>query len=527
MLDGLTFAALLAGAVLLDGLVRPRASTGLPLSGRSMTGLWLLSWSMIALFGLFLACCGNVPLSAGLALALLALLVLVSNAKHAMLGEPLLFSDLALIGAIFRHPQFYLSAISIGQRIAAGTVAIILLAMLAWLFVPAPQPHLAGIMFLLGSLAILALTIRSAPFRNLAHAPDAYADVRRHGFLPTLLLYWLRWRESRDPPPCAEIDRHPPSALQAAPELMVVVQCESFADPADLFNGTDLALPGLSSARENAWQWGKLEVSGFGAYTMRTEYGVLFGRDEDALGFRRYDPFLTALGEASYALPARLKGAGWRSLFVHPHDMRFYSRDRIMPAGGFAELVGEERFAPVPAGAGRYVTDAALAEQIVLLAREAAKPSLIYSVTIENHGPWAPDMPSGGDLVQSYLRLVRNGDAMLTSLLEQLAALRRPALLVFFGDHRPSIPGATSPDGGRHTPYVMMRLDASGEIVRGDNRRVDLTPAGLHHAMLDIVLGDPVAHPRPGIAIPRAEKAPAAAVPATVAAEGGRTSGAG
>ena len=492
-----------------------------------MAGLWLLSWLMTALFGMFLACCGNVPLSAGLALALLALFVLVSNAKHAMLGEPLLFSDLALIGAIFRHPQFYLSAISIGQRVAAGVVAAILLTMLAWLFVPAWQAHLAGMLILLGSLAILAMTIRSAPFRGLAGTPDAYADVRRHGFLPTLLLYWLRWRESADPPPCPDTDRHRPPAHQATPELLLVVQCESFADPADLFDGLDVLLPGLSSAREKAWQWGRLEVSGFGAYTMRTEYGVLFGRSEDALGFRRYDPFLTALGEASYALPARLKGAGWRSLFVHPHDMRFYGRDTIMPAGGFADLVGEEHFAPVAAGSGRYVTDAALAEQIARLAHEALGPSLIYTVTIENHGPWAPDMPSGGDLVQSYLRLVRNSDAMLTTLLDHLATMQRPALLVFFGDHRPSIPGATAPDGERHTPYVMMRLDGSGEIVRGDNRRVDLTPSDLHHAMLDIVLGAPVANPRPDAAIHPAEKAPATAFPATVAVEGSQTSGAG
>lgn len=526
MPDGLILAALLVGAALLDRLVYPRPEAGFRPFGRSMVGLWLLAWLMTALFGLFLACCGNFPLSAGLALASLALLVLVSNAKHAMLGEPLLFSDLALIGAIFRHPQFYLSAISAGQRAAAGVVAIILLALLAWLFVPAWEAHLAGMLFLLGGLAMLAMTMRSGRVRGLADTPEIHADLRRHGLLPTLLLYWLRWRQSNDPPACAEVDRHLPSTDQAAPELLVVVQCESFADPAELFDGLNVTLPGLSRARDIALQWGQLKVSGFGAYTMRTEYGVLFGRGEDALGFRRYDPFLTALGEASYALPARLKEAGWRSLFVHPHDMRFYSRDQIMPAGGFAELIGEEHFAPVAAGAGRYVTDASMAEQIVLLAREAIEPCLIYAVTIENHGPWAPDMPSGSDLVSSYLRLVRNSDAMLTRLQEQLALLKRPALLAFFGDHRPSIPGATSPDGGRHTPYVVMRLNDAGEIVRGGNRRVDLTPAELHHAMLELILGEPLAG-APATSICPAGTAPAGGCPAKVVAESGQPSGAG
>jgi hypothetical protein len=238
-------------------------------------------------------------------------------------------------------------------------------------------------------------------------------------------------------------------------------------------------------------QWGQLEDSCFGAYTMRTEYGVLFGRSEASLGFRRYDPFLTALGEASYALPARLKAAGWRSLFAHPHDLRFYGRDRIMPAGGFAELIGEARFTPPRANEGRYVTDAAVAERIVALATAATGPTLIYAVTIENHGPWAPDTSSEASAVsQGYLRLVRNSDAMLTTLLDGLATVGRPSLLVFFGDHRPSIPGVVSPGGPRHTPYVMVRLDGVSEVVPGDNRRVDLTPAELHHVILGAVLGE-------------------------------------
>jgi hypothetical protein len=475
---------LLVSAALLDALVRPRPAK----AWRSLGGLWLLACMQTALFGAFLAICGNAVVAAALALAAQALLAAASNAKYAMLGETLLFSDLGLFVAIFRHPQFYLSAVAIWQRVVAGLAAAALLVVLAWLSVADLMTHLAGLAVLAAGLAALALSLRRAPPGRLTPVPAATADVARLGLLPTLLLYWLRWRESRDPPPCA------PSARQAradAPELVIVIQCESFADPVELFGDPAFALPGLAFARANAAQWGNLQVSGFGAYTMRTEYGVLFGREEDDLGFRRYDPFLTALGEVSHALPARL-GAGWRSLFVHPHDMRFYGRDAIMPAGGFAELVGEDRFAPPGPGEGRYVTDAAMADEIVTLAAAAQGPALVYAVTIENHGPWASDgTPGGGDLVPGYLRLVRHGDAMLASLAARVAALERPALLVFFGDHRPSIPGASLPGGDRHTPYVMVSMDAAGRIIPGDNHCVDLTPAELHHAILDAVLGPP------------------------------------
>ncbi|WP_246623428.1 LTA synthase family protein [Sphingomonas colocasiae] len=443
-----------------------------------------------ALFGLFLALCGNSLVAAMLAFTLQALLALASNAKHAVLGEPLLFSDLALVGAIFRHPQFYLSAIRPWQRVAVGMATMALLTVIAWLSVADLLAHVLGLALLIGSLTILALSLHVAPLRRLASMPDTHADLHRHGLLPTLLLYWLRWREDPDPPPCPKMERHTP---ECAPELLILIQCESFADPADLFDDATLALPGLSFARENAWQWGRLEVSGFGAYTMRTEYGVIFGREEEALGFRRYDPFLTATGEASYALPRQFRG--WRSLFVHPHDMRFYGRNRIMPAAGFSELVGEDSFTPPTPAEGRYVTDAAIAQRIMALAETAVQPSLIYAVTIENHGPWASDGSPNADPVAGYLRLVHNSDAMLSMLIGRLRTLGRPAMLVFFGDHRPSIPGATAPGEGRHTPYVMIRIDAGGRIARGEKNRIDLTPAQLHHAILRTVLGEPATAP--------------------------------
>jgi phosphoglycerol transferase MdoB-like AlkP superfamily enzyme len=216
---------------------------------------------------------------------------------------------------------------------------------------------------------------------------------------------------------------------------------------------------------------------------MRTEFGVLFGRSEEALGFRRYDPFLTAHGEASHALSARLGAAGHRCLFVHPHDLRFYGRDRLMPAIGFDLMLGEGDFPP-PSSTGRHVDDRTVGTVLCRLIDQATAPTFVYAVTMENHGPWAADRLAGspGGL-DAYLHHLRNGDAMLNDLIDHLIATRRSALLVFFGDHRPSIPGASEPGKARHTPYVMMRF-REGAMIADPGDRVDLTPDRLHHAIL-------------------------------------------
>jgi hypothetical protein len=477
--------ATLAVAILLDGTVRPRR---IALSHWRWQGLAIHLLVTTTLFGWLLAASGSSPVAAGITIGLIALATVTSNAKFAMLGEPLVFSDLALILWVFRHPRFYLTAISARQRVMLAIAAPLVVVALAALFVSRLAPHLTGLGLGIFAAGTLLTLLRSAPITAIAREPDLEGDLSRLGLITTLLVYWLRWRATRDPPPysfqlSAEAIATPTGL--PTPELIVIVQCESFADPVDLVPSKTAELPSLARARAQAWQWGNLEVSGFGAYTMRTEYGVLFGRSETALGFRRYDPFLTAHGEISYALTARLAPLGYHRLFVHPHDMRFYGRDLLMPAIGFDRLIGEDQLAPDRSGRARYMNDRALGEAISAIIDRTVGPTLVYAVTMENHGPWIKEQQSGspGGL-EAYLHHVGSSDAMLTALIDRLSKTGRSALLVFFGDHRPSIPGIVGPGGARHTPYVMLRLTKDGEIMPDANRRIDLTPAELHRAIL-------------------------------------------
>ncbi|PKP95426.1 MAG: capsular biosynthesis protein [Alphaproteobacteria bacterium HGW-Alphaproteobacteria-14] len=479
----------LTGVVLIDGFATPRRSD---LAGRARA-FWLLICVSITAFGVLLGLSGNPTLAAALTLAMHLLLVFASNAKSRVLGEPLVFTDLALVGAVFRHPQFYFSVLAVWQKIAGFIAALALAAVLAWLARPGLAMAMLGAAVAAAGLGATWLSFRIGLFDKLACRPDIAADAAALGLVPSLILYWLRWRAGKAGPALAQhgtaLVKDGPNNPDAA-QLIVVVQCESFADPVELFGDLGHALPALDASRADAVQWGSLLVSSFGAYTMRTEYGVLFGRDETELGFRRYDPYLTAIEDARHALPNRLNPNRWQSLFVHPHDMCFYGRDRILPAAGFAKLVNEEAFARPASGDGRYVTDAAVADKILELANGTRDPAFIYAVTIENHGPWATHGKADRDMmIANYNRLVRAGDAMLGRLREEIAALGRPAILVFFGDHRPSIPRACSPGGARHTPYVMIQFDGAGQIVAEPNRRKDLTPAQLHHAILELNLG--------------------------------------
>ncbi len=468
-------------AVLADAFALPRGRMSLPL--RSPGGTVVLVLAAMLVYALALILTGAPVVSGVVVAALFGAFALISNIKRRVLGEPLVFTDFALIGAVFQQPQFYLTALRPVQVVVlAGGVAglFIILAALSNLDLAA---RLAGLGLGLIAGGGIAAALRHIDFSASNDVPDPDHDVMRHGLVPCLLAHWYAWRHTADPEPC----QLPPIA-GASRQLVVIVQCESFTDPAVLLGDPVLLLPGLEAARRGAFQHGRLMVSGFGAYTMRTEFGVLFGRGEDMLGTRRFDPFLTARGEASHALPNRLDRSVWTSWFVHPHDMRFYGRDRLMPEAGFDRLVGEDAFDPPAPGEGRYVTDAAVADRIINLAeQDSAGASLIYAVTIENHGPWPPGDADAAHSAAPYLKLLGRSDAMLARLMDALPGIGRPTILCFFGDHRPSIPGASEPGTERHTPYVLIRYSADGTPMPGSAAECDLTPAELHHAILDAI----------------------------------------
>ena len=136
---------------------------------------------MATMFALWLAGFGNATAAAVLAIATMALFTVASNAKYKMLGEPLVFSDLALIAGIFRHPRFYFTAIPTRQRWTAAIGASVAVIVLLPLISIRPQPHLMGVGLLLLASGTLWLLLRAGRFDSMVPTPDLAGDVARFG----------------------------------------------------------------------------------------------------------------------------------------------------------------------------------------------------------------------------------------------------------------------------------------------------------------------------------------------------------
>jgi len=102
---------------------------------------------------------------------------------------------------------------------------------------------------------------------------------------------------------------------------------------------------------------------------VRTEFAVLSGMPESAIGLDRFNPYHRFTSVPVSSLAWRLRAEGYRTVCLHPFDRTFYGRDRVMPNLGFDVFLGEEAFAGAQRVNG-YISDVEAARKAVEIVKE-------------------------------------------------------------------------------------------------------------------------------------------------------------
>lgn len=457
----------------LEGLVMPhRGRWTRPASAwRVQFGLWTVAFSTLLLLT------WRPGFAATLALAGALLVVVVNNAKFRALNEPFLFSDFGLFSQALRHPRLYLPFLGFGR--AAAAAAAFTGSLYLGLSLEPALSATAGWPLALGA-TMTGLMIGVALLwhdRQPAPSLDPATDLRELGLATALWRYW-RLERARiaipDDPP-GRLARLQPRLRRGADPLphIVAVQSESFFDARRLPAAIAPAiLAGFDRATATALAHGRLQVPAWGANTMRTEFGFLTGIDAASLGVHRFNPYRLYARRPVVSLASLLRDLGYRTLCIHPHPVDFFARDRVYPQLGFDGFVDIRAFDRTET-CGPYICDAAVGRKIGELLDAATRPTFVFAITMENHGPlhlervtdedrrklYTAAPPAGFDDLTVYLRHLVNADRMLDGLTRTLAAQPRDSLLCWFGDHVPSMPqvyAATGHTDGR-TDYLVWR----------------------------------------------------------------------
>lgn len=258
------------------------------------------------------------------------------------------------------------------------------------------------------------------------------------------------------------------------PTILVVMN-ESFADLSDL-DGLRCGYEGptfFNSLPDALWR-GKLFVDVHGGGTCNTEFEFLTGNSLGYIGAGKY-PYSTFSFDNVDSIAHQLDDLGYVTSAMHPNYPSNWNRNRIYPALGFGSFLDMNAFGGFPElnldGTPKMVTptgvpifhsgvsDQATYERMLELLASDDSPQFIFNVTMQNHGGYDQNNIPAGKLthylpaatfddpsfvetperLNEYLSCIQESDRALEWLVGQLRTLDRPVVLVFFGDHQPSI----------------------------------------------------------------------------------------
>ncbi len=237
---------------------------------------------------------------------------------------------------------------------------------------------------------------------------------------------------------------------------VIVILSESFFDARTL-PGTTFSqnpLPNYDRLLEHPNTIsGSLYTTAIGGGTVRPEFGVLTGLTCD------YVPSIpTPYRYVSHPIStyvSNYRDAGYTTVAMHPYNKHFYARSSAYDDIGFDQFWGQEEIADTVYTEHKrgFITDETTLRAITHCADNTQEPLFLFAITMQNHQPYDGIDPAlmqvevENDLLSepaltaltTYTQGLHDADKMLGALAEWIDARQRPTLLVFFGDHLPTL----------------------------------------------------------------------------------------
>lgn len=255
-------------------------------------------------------------------------------------------------------------------------------------------------------------------------------------------------------PAIAGVQDEQPAATVEKPNIIAIMN-ESYAD-LRIHGDFTTSVPVMSyydSLQENTIR-GNLAVSVLGGGTCNSEFEFLTGLTTAFLpnGVMAYQQYI---GNETPSMASILKDQGYKAIAFHPGKPDSWRRNSVYPYFGFEEFLTEEDMDNPKYMRGAYVTDSSNYKEVIRLfeEKEADEKLFLFNVTIQNHGGYQLDtvgIPKWVSLqgkyghfneTEQYLSLMHASDNALRELIAYFKKVEEPTVIVFFGDHQPSVEG--------------------------------------------------------------------------------------
>lgn len=241
---------------------------------------------------------------------------------------------------------------------------------------------------------------------------------------------------------------------------VLMVMGEAYFDLSDLdifeFEGVS-PTQNFDRLSEEALLSGRIVVPSFGGGTADTEFDVLTGCQTIRCAPNMTYAFNSVLGSTE-SIATAFKKQGYFARAFHPGYNFFYKRQTVYPRLGFDDVYFVDSVEK-PVMVGGFLEERLTFDEYIGRFEEhlenSDSPVFDYMVTIQNHGPYyrgklgknfkfESSVELSDDLVgclEGYFQGVHEMDAELGRLAELVEDRNEPFLIVFYGDHLPSLAG--------------------------------------------------------------------------------------
>ena len=378
-------------------------------------------------------------------------------------NSPFCGVDLYILSTGFSIALVYLE---IWQMILIGVGIAALIAGLTVLYIKLPKAGSRPVNGLLQTLISIAVVIGMTVAVNVtpsipSHLSEMKKSYEEYGFLycfsQSVFDRGIEEPEEYGEDTVRSIlslidDKREQTDRSALPDV-IFVQLESFFDINEM---TALGLsydpiPNFTALKKSCIS-GRLTVPGIGGGTANTEFEVITGMELDYFdtGEFPYDTVLKKKTSESYA--SMLGSLGYSTHAIHNHEGSFYDRDLVYPNLGFDTFTSIEYMNGYDTTSLGWCKDKALTAEILRCLDSTEEKDFVFAVSVQGHGRYPDEFrPEEGLTVESvtdpvarahveyYIQQIHEMDGFIRELTDTLTGRGTPAVVVFYGDHLPSL----------------------------------------------------------------------------------------
>ncbi|NHN29086.1 LTA synthase family protein [Paenibacillus agricola] len=430
---------------------------------RALPELLLNIVLVLSLLFLVTAITGKLHISFWLVSTTCLVFAAISGIKLAILGVPFLPWDLLLTDEtkdVAPYITGFFNFTVLSGLTTFIAISIFLLYKLPWFALILNWKH-RTIMGIASALLIGSLyTDEALSLKNLTNvqnlAWDQAENVRANGFLLSTIMnlkfLYLDKPDSYDNASIQAVSSSIVPAVADAGEIkpnIIIVLSESFWD-ATQAKGLTFSRDPLPFYHEmiQTYSSGSLLSPQFGGGTANVEFEVLTGNSMRFLP-QGSIPYNQYVNKEIDSLGSILTRQGYLATAISPFHSWFYNSKKVYENFGFANYIPQEFFKPDYEGP--YLADREVANEIIETSTNSEGADFIYANTMQNHYHYYPGKfkentieitgvtGESKGLLETYAQGLVDVDAMLKRLVEHYENLNEPTILVFFGDHKPSL----------------------------------------------------------------------------------------